>query len=298
MLQPDTLPAVLAGPLLRRLEPGRLVLWLVGSRAPALTLRLQFCQDEGEQSLDIDLDATRCQVIAVGRAAFIHLIDVSLATPLPQDVPIRYDLLIEGGAGIAQWAPHLLYPGAQAPDFILHSRIRQLLHGSCRKPHHYADEGLLCADRLLAADRSLAQRPALLMMSGDQVYADDVAGPMLRAIHGLIARLGLFDEHLDGAVVDDSAKLYDHPASYYHRADLLPALESNETLRERFFGGVKKPIFTSSTADNHLVTFAEVMAMYLLVWSPPPLDPDRHTAAHSAHCRRTGALRPRTGACG
>ncbi|MBJ2271314.1 alkaline phosphatase family protein [Pseudomonas sp. MF6772] len=292
MLQPDTLPAVLAGPLLRRLEPGRLVLWLVGSRALALTLRLQFCQDEGEQSLDIDLDATRCQVIAVGRAAFIHLIDVSLATPLPQDVPIRYDLLIEGGAGIAQWAPHLLYPGAQAPDFILHSRIRQLLHGSCRKPHHYADEGLLCADRLLAADRSLAQRPALLMMSGDQVYADDVAGPMLRAIHGLIARLGLFDEHLDGAVVDDSAKLYDHPASYYHRADLLPALESNETLRERFFGGVKKPIFTSSTADNHLVTFAEVMAMYLLVWSPTPWTliatqpPTRLTAEERARYAR------------
>jgi hypothetical protein len=41
-------------------------------------------------------------------------------------------------------------------------------------------------------------------------------------------------------------------------------------LRERFFGGVQKPIFTSSSADNHLVTFAEVMAMYLLVWSPTP----------------------------
>ncbi|MBW4968730.1 alkaline phosphatase family protein, partial [Pseudoalteromonas sp. CR1] len=48
------------------------------------------------------------------------------------------------------------------------------------------------------------------------------------------------------------------------------ALDSNETLRERFFGGAKKPIFTSSTADNHLVTFAEVLAMYLLVWSPTP----------------------------
>ena len=35
------LPPVLAGPLLRRLEPMRLVLWLVGSRALALTLRLQ-----------------------------------------------------------------------------------------------------------------------------------------------------------------------------------------------------------------------------------------------------------------
>ncbi|MFO2462442.1 alkaline phosphatase family protein [Pseudomonas sp. 15FMM2] len=274
MLQPDLLPAVLAGPLLRRLEPGRLVLWLVGSRALALTLKLEWIEDDRQQALDIELDAARCQVIPVGQQAFIHLIDVALDTPLPQDVSIRYDLLIDAAdgkpCGIAQWAPHLLYANVQAPDFVLHSRIRQLMHGSCRKPHHYADEGLLCVDRVLAEARTPEQRPALLMMSGDQVYADDVAGPMLRAIHALIARLGLFDEYLDGAVVDDSTRLYDHPASYYHRADLLPALESNETLRERFFGGAKKPIFTSSTADNHLVTFAEVIAMYLLVWSPTP----------------------------
>jgi len=145
-----------------------------------------------------------------------------------------------------------------------------LLHGSCRKPHYPAVDGLLCVDQLLASEHAATERPALLMMSGDQVYADDVAGPMLRAIHALIERLGLFGEHLEGAVVSDSAKLYEHPASYYHRADLLPALQSNETLRERFFGGARKPIFTSSSADNHLVTFAEVMAMYLLVWSPTP----------------------------
>ncbi|MFP3520480.1 alkaline phosphatase family protein, partial [Pseudomonas sp. SIMBA_077] len=81
-------------------------------------------------------------------------------------------------------------------------------------------------------------------------------------VHALIERLGLFDEELDGAVVADSQALYRHGASYYQRAELLPALKSNETLRERFFGGVKKPIFTSSNADNHLVTFAEVLAMY------------------------------------
>lgn len=266
MPHPDTLPAVLAGPLLRRLEPRRLVMWLVGSRPLALTLRLQVAQGA---ALDIELDASQCKVVPVGRQAFIHLIDVPLAEALPQDVSIGYDLLVNR-AGIAEWAPHLLYPGAQGPHFVLHSRIHQLVHGSCRKPHHSAADGLLCVDRLLAASNTLEERPALLMMSGDQVYADDVAGPMLRAIHALITRLGLFDEHLDGAVVDNSAALYEHAASYYHRADLLPALKSNETLRERFFGGVKKPIFTSSSADNHLVTFAEVMAMYLLAWSPVP----------------------------
>jgi len=278
MLPPDTLPAVLAGPLLRRLEPQRLVLWLMGTRELVLTLTLHIAG----QTRSIVLDQGQCQTVAVGRDAVIHLIDVPLDDALPQDEVIGYDLLIDS-LGIAEWAPHLLYADAQYPSFVLHSRIHQLVHGSCRKPHHHAAEGLLCVDRLLAEAHLPEQRPALLMMSGDQVYADDVAGPMLRAIHGLIARLGLFDEYLEGAVIDDSASLYGHRASYYHRADLLPALDSNETLRERFFGGVKKPIFTSSTADNHLVTFAEVMAMYLLVWSPTPwnlltLEPPRLSA--------------------
>ena len=261
----QSLPPVLAGPLLRRLEPKRVVLWLVASRELKLVMRLQHAQGS---TLDIHLHA-HCQIVPVGRHSFIHLIDVPLTDALPLDVNIHYDLFIDG-CGIAQWAPHLLYAGATLPDFVVHGRIHQLVHGSCRKPHHRADDGLLCIDRLLAQAPTVAQRPALLMMSGDQVYADDVAGPMLRAIHELIARLGLFDEYLEGAVVDDSAALYGHRASYYHRADLLPALDSNETLRERFFGGVKKPIFTSSTADNHLVTFAEVIAMYLLAWSPTP----------------------------
>ena len=220
----QSLPPVLAGPLLRRLEPKRLVLWLVASRELKLTIRLQPAQ---AQALDVRLDA-HCQIVPVGRHAFIHLIDVPLTDALPLDVNIHYDVLIDGD-GIAQWAPHLLYPGATLPDFVVHGRIHQLVHGSCRKPHHRADDGLLCIDRLLAQAPTVAERPALLMMSGDQVYADDVAGPMLRAIHGLIARLGLFDEYLEGAVVDDSATLYGHHASYYHRADLLPALDSNKT---------------------------------------------------------------------
>ncbi|SEN32146.1 hypothetical protein SAMN04487857_113154 [Pseudomonas sp. ok272] len=296
-LAPQTpLPNVLVGPLLRRLEPTRLVLWLVGTRELALTLRLPL---QG----DIALDASRCQVIPVGTQAFIHLIDVHLDHPLPQDEVIDYDLLIHHpdgtSTGIAEWAPHLLYGAATCPNFVLRGRIDQILHGSCRKPHHPADDGLLCVDRLLAEMPEPRQRPALLMMNGDQIYADDVAGPMLRSIHALIERLGLFGEHLDGAVVDDSAALYTHPASYYHRADLLPQLSANDTLRERFFGGARKPIFTSSNADNHLVTFAEVIAMYLLVWSPvpwtliapqpPPLNTER-TARYALEQTRIDAF--------
>lgn len=268
----SALPPVLAGPILRRQESTRLVLWLTASRPLDLTLRLSLGDSTAPaQTHEHRLDERNCQVIAVGRHAFVHLVDLRLDTPLPYDTLIAYDLLIgPARSPMAEWAPHLLYPGAASPSFVIRRRVDHLLHGSCRKPHHPAADGLLCADRLLAEKHEATARPALLMMSGDQIYADDVAGPMLRAIHALIERLGLFDEQLDGAVVDDSASLYRHPASYYRRAELLPALQSNETLRERFFGGVRKPVFTSSSADNHLVTLGEIMAMYLLAWSPEP----------------------------
>ena len=272
----NDLPAVLAGPLLRRLEARRLVLWLVGSRP--LEARLQLAWDDAQRGLvelDLPLGDSRCQRLAVGRHAWLHLIDVRLDETLPVDTFIYYDLHIEEEDGdtraIADWAPHLLYPGQARPGFVRRGRLDHLLHGSCRKPHHPSKDGLLQADALLAATRSQpAERPALLMLSGDQVYADDVAGPMLVAIHRLIERLGLYGEHLDGATVSTSEALYAHPAGYYRREDLLPAYTANEELRERFFGGVKKPVFTSANAHNHLVTFAEVLAMYLLVWSPTP----------------------------
>lgn len=286
MSDSPSLPLVLAGPLLRRVETTRIVFWLVATRPLVPELHLH-CP--GVEPLVLTLEGPRCRILPVGRNAFVHLMDLQLETLLPCDECIGYDLLLDG-EGIANWAPHLLYDGAVRPDFVVRSRLDQLLHGSCRKPHHPAADGLLCADRLLASPHEAVQRPALLMMSGDQVYADDVAGPMLRAIHRLIQRLGLFEERLEGAVIADSIELYGHPASYYQRGDLLPALKSNETLRERFFGGVRKPIFTSSSADNHLVTFAETLAMYLLVWSPMPwtlIAPDMPTLspAHQARYR-------------
>lgn len=200
------LPAVLAGPILRRLEPGRLVLWLVGSRDLQLTLRLA---PAGQASRDYPLGDDACQRLMIGKHAVIHLIDLHLDTPLPQDELIAYDLLVDGHHGIAEWATHLLYDGATQANFVLRSRIDHLLHGSCRKPHHPSNDGLLCADRLLATPHTAKERPAVLLHSGDQVYVDDVAGPMLRAVHQLIERLGLYHEKLDGAVIEDSADLYD-----------------------------------------------------------------------------------------
>ncbi len=267
----ESLPLVLAGPMLRRLDAGRLVLWLVACEPLSLRLMLQ---PEGDASRSLALERDACRRLRIGTSAWLHLIDVHLETPLPVDRLIEYDLLISGQGveqGIAQWAPHLIHEGCGRPAFVVRSRYDDLLHGSCRKPHHPSADGLVTVDSLIKDVRHAPERwPAALLMTGDQVYADDVAGPMLVAIHALIRRLGLYGECLEGATVANSEELMAHPATYYRRAELLPAFKSNEALRERFFGGVEKPVFTTSSAHNHLVTLGEVLAMYLLVWSPVP----------------------------
>src|SRR5699024_2835343 len=140
-----------------------------------------------------------------------------------------------------------------------------MLHGSCRRPHHDSADGMARADAWLAQrPDDPEQWPTLLMLHRDPVYCGDVGGPMPRASHALIARLGLWGEAIPGAVVDDDQALFDDERNYYRREDLLPSIRQNAALRDRFFGGTSKPIFSSASAHNHLITLAEVLGMYLL----------------------------------
>ncbi|WP_367276980.1 alkaline phosphatase family protein [uncultured Salinicola sp.] len=265
----DDLPDILAGPILRRAAPQRLVLWLAASRP--LEFRLTLITDDASRTHELATATTR---VEVGARAHLYLIDLELDAALPQDVRIAYDLAYRGESGwhsIGDWGKSLCYGSEPLPTLVLRSRYDNLLHGSCRKPHHPSEDGLVRADRWLdGCHEDAAARPAALLLTGDQIYADDVAGPMLAAIHALIARLGLYDECLEGTDIASGSELYARDETYYHRDELLPAIRSTEALREKFFGGVRKPIFTTASAENHLITFAELLAMYLLVWSPTP----------------------------
>lgn len=286
-------PLVLAGPILRRLETQRIVLWLA-ARAPA-RVKLSLAPDEGEAiTHDLAPGTPACRHIAAGQHLHYLLIDLHLERPLPENTWTGYVLALQPLAAPSDrwqdwrdWAPDLCYPERTTPGFVFAPKVAALLHGSCRKPHHHGGDGLVAADRLLADLIALPQRgggrddegngfpawPSALVMSGDQIYADDVAGPMLRAIHRLIPTLGLAVEALPSASetgIADSDALYRHPACYYRRETLLPRHKRNYDLIEVLFGGVEKPVFTTDSAHNHLITLAEVLAMYLLVWSPTP----------------------------
>lgn len=267
------LPDVLAGPILRRLEPRRLVLSLVTTRPQVLQLTLFEEQPQGHSAnRTMTLSEEHYQHLTLGKHAHLYLIDVSLDTPLPQDSLIGYDILLgdQETASISQWAPHLCYPGQRRPTFVLTSHHRRLLYGSCRKPHAPGKDGLARADALIAeAPEQPAHRPALMVHCGDQIYTDDVASPMLTAIQSLIEILGLWQESLPEATIGNSNKLASHPDNF-HRERLLPAVRDSRQVRERFFAGAEKPVFTSDHAHRHLISLAEITAMYLMVWSPTP----------------------------
>ncbi|TCO69660.1 alkaline phosphatase D family protein [Chromatocurvus halotolerans] len=265
------LPPVLAGPIIRRATADSLVLWLVTSDLTEFQLRIA----QNGKLVERRLRDEEVQVMPVGIRAFLHLIHIQFDGLVSQGVLTGYDLGMASGAEegsvrwIGDWAPHLCRPGARRPDYVVKDRLDRVLHGSCRRPHHPAGDGLARVDaELLAAGDTVSERPALLMLTGDQIYADDVAGPMLNAIHQLIERLGLFDEWIAEADVADSRALRSDSQTYYQRHQLLPDTQRNVALLERFFGGARKPVFTTANARNHLISLSEIIAMYLLVWSP------------------------------
>lgn len=253
------LPDIICGPIVRAVTTDSIILWLVTSH-----------DEVADISLNVDIGHCDEQRVRVGKFAWIRRLLITPQIPLSNQQYIEYDIQFKG-KGLARTAPHLLYAEQSQPGFVFKTNVDKLLHGSCRRPHHAAKDGLVRVDDVLkACSRELAERPALLLHSGDQVYVDDVAGPMLVAIKQIIARLGLYDEQFEGAPVNTLQALYESDKNYYGRDALLPDTKSNEAITEKFFGGVRKPIFTSSNAANHLVSLSEVIAMYLLCWSPQP----------------------------
>src|SRR5690606_15569069 len=84
----------------------------------------------------------------------------------------------------------------------------------------------------------------VLLLGGDQIYADDVAEALSGPIRDLAARLVGMDEPIPGMA---------SPASM--------ALGARQKL-------INDAHMTSEQGGNHLLTFGEFCAAYLLAWNP------------------------------
>lgn len=264
--------------MLRRVSARELVVWLVTSAATPLQWRIYANPRSDQPTSHGCIDEIHDNRIIIGQHAFIHCLRLPLDTDLPLDCWIGYDIGIAAPEGVRWFSdtlPSLNHQDRARPEFVYKSRVDQVLHGSCRKPHFDGVDGLLAADELLEQARtsSPSAQPAMLLCTGDQIYADDVAGPMLSAITQVIKKLGLFEESLpvtDASKPITSNTLMDNP-QYYQRSSSLPTNGSGKS-RDILFRGARKPIFTSVNAENHLLTLGEILAQYLLVWSPALWD--------------------------
>ena len=299
MIAADSLSPLLAGPILRRVRCDEICFWLALTTSGPVRISLSTADDK--RCITLSEGDAGYQVLRASRRLCYLLLRVELNPPLASGTWVDYHLDMQGleeDAAQPCWRrltddPALHYAGRQSPVFRVPGRVEALLHGSCRRPHHPGGDGLVEADRLLArcirgatsdnagADAAtgaterypLPAWPALLLMSGDQIYADDAGGPTLRAIHQLLSRLAVPNEVMAGLKmpgVDSSEALYRHSHSYYRREMLLPSTETTRSLLDLLFGGAQKPVFTSASAHNHLISLGEYLAVYLLVWSPLP----------------------------
>ena len=278
----NIIPPVLAGPILRKTTTQEVNLWLALRCPSELRLTLTLA-DNTQQIYQFSPHHDNYHCIRLGQYLHIALLHVSVYQELPKDSWISYTLdvlsneaQLTSWQGVKDWAPHLLYADHHKLGFMIPTQVGSVLHGSCRKPHHNGSDGLALADQMLANMRTgqnNSQWPSMLIMSGDQIYADDVAGSTLQAIQQLAQILGLQKEALPSLGsfdIHDSNELANHQLNYYQRHHLLPATNSSKDLHKALFKGVKKPIFTSANAHNHLISLSEYLLMYILVWSPTP----------------------------
>jgi hypothetical protein len=275
-----SLPLLLAGPILRRTEPRLVTVWVALRQARRVTLRVY--QWDTTTQTEIERLVGSRQTIRVG--AQLHIAAVTARAPeegraLQPEVLYCYNVFFaspdaEGDIGLASTAsagePNLLtpgvlvndplsagevaqliYPGMPLPSFALPAvtlEQMRLFHGSCRKPHGVGRDALATLDHVLTTTASdPLQRPQQLYLTGDQIYADDVAGALLPALMEA-AEFLVGAEEMPGIAQGLAGRSLTTPG---RRARAVRELAH----------------FTTTSGGNHLLTRGEYLAMYLFCWS-------------------------------
>lgn len=280
----QTIPLILAGPILRKVTPNEVVLWFAATKpcqfSPYFAIDEQFTTLIGHQ--------LNAKVVRLSESCYVHLLRCEFSKntqdeSLPREQLVYYDVAVsvidaQTGEDIGEHyeslrplVEGLYYANQQALSFFIPNAISSLLFGSCRNIHHSSKDAMVVADKHMADNLlSVEKRPCILLHGGDQVYVDDVAGPTLKAIHHLVDKLGFSKEQLPDEQMSCCEKVHHNDDIFYARQNILPKVTFNT---QRLFSRLlpfrrTMPVFSSVKADNHLITLAEMFGLYLLTWSP------------------------------
>ena len=266
------LPLILAGPILRRTESDTVTVWLALKEARSLVLEIYDTANDGA-TIGSLLFKTQSDTICLGRN--LHIIAITTKATKEQLQPGRiyaYNITCQGDLdkGEARCGRYdliqdtkisgysLSYFSHQLPTFCLPPQdLNQLkiIHGSCRKPHGGGKDTLSCIDSLIEESAHSANgRPHQLFLTGDQIYGDDVADPILWLTQGINQLLFGWSEELPFEVGTVAAN------------KLQPGKRAEIARLEGGFTSMLQG--KDEKAKSHLFSFGEYACAYLLAWSP------------------------------
>lgn len=237
--------AIWSGPILRRCQRELVCMQVATSTAisDAVALELFRILEKGaSEKLEGKLKVREVKILG---ACFLSMLTFIPTIPLPTEVEIGYDLIING-ISITKNNQNVCFVGRTLPSFVVQSDRQplNLAFVSCRKPHFDGEDAI---SAILSRYGRPAERPHAIVLGGDQIYADDVN-------------------------VHTSLLLHISVAGKLNTKDPVTFVASKIS-REQFFEDFSDrrnllKDFTSGMMDYQLISWPEFVGMYLIAWSP------------------------------
>ena len=244
--------------MLRRVTTKSVTVWVALKDPAKVTLTVK--DNQG-----VEAATGSRNTVAVG--VNLHIVAVTATSkpekPLKDGIVYQYELAFSSATKSADLAgatnsASLSYTGYSLPTFSLppaNIENVRLFHGSCRMPHGSGIDALALLDVLI--EQSVANataRPHQLMLTGDQIYADDVSAALLMLLTdaGDMLLYGVADR------------------------EQIPVIDTTTGSLPPYgrFDGLDAAGFTSDDLRSHLMSLAEYLAMYLFTWSDVLWPPD------------------------
>ncbi|MGB3693222.1 MAG: hypothetical protein WA999_10870 [Spirulinaceae cyanobacterium] len=277
----SSLPLILAGPILRKTVPEAVTICVVLKEPRQVILKVY--ATENGQGKKIQELVQRGDRTTIQLGQNLHLVCVTAKpinnSQLQPSYIYSYDLEF-AGVQTNLSPPQSLSQALNAPNFDPYISLSyfdhnlptftlppedlnhlKIVHGSCRKPHGGERDMLPILDKLLEKSaHSPNDRIHQLFLTGDQIYGDDVADPLLWASSYLGDSLLGWEEDLPMKLLPTGDYEFQKPQQ------IKPGQRTEVARINAGFTGMLHGY--AAKAKSHLFSLGEYYGMYLLCWSP------------------------------